>query len=190
MVLFFFLPGFLWTMVSTLWCPTQRKHLTSKASTKKDNDECLPPDTTSSMVGVLLISPSDQVLMFGCAVNMVKDIVYPLCFLKAIYGLYPCVTPHFLSFIKNVWIFKHAEGWHVPRRSNGPLLMETDNKSFDMKFSYLVMGCATVLRGAEPISPSNGVYQTLCTHISNPWIKKNPKKNPNDPKLQSAKSMI
>lgn len=43
------------------------------------------------------------------------------------------------------------------------------------------MGCATVLRGAEPISPSNGVYQTLCTHISNPWIKKKKRKRSKAP---------
>lgn len=158
------------------WCPVQHTDVTSEASTMKENDECLPADT-SSKVGVLLISPSDQVLMFGCAVNMAKDLFYPPCFLKAIYGLYLCVRPHFLNFIKDVWFFKHAEGWHVSRRNgNGPLLMETDNKSFDMKFFYLVVVSAAVLRGAEPISPSNGVYQPLCTHISNPWIKKKKKK--------------
>lgn len=64
--------------------------------------------------------------------------------------------------------------------------METDDKSFDMKLSYFVVGCAAVLRGAEPISPSNGVYQPLCAHISNPWIKKKKK----DTKLQSAMSTI
>lgn len=53
-----------------------------------------------------------------------------------------------------------------------PLLMETDNKRFDMKFYYLVVGCAAVLGGAEPISPPKGIYQPLCTHISNLWIKK------------------
>lgn len=154
------------------WFSVQHTDVTSEASTKKENHECLPADA-SSKVGFLLISPSDQVLMFGCPVNVAKDLVYPPCFLKAIYGLYLCVRPHFLSFIKDVWIFKHAEGWHVSRRNgNGPLLMETDNKSFDMKFSYLVVVSAAVLRGAEPISPSNGVYQPLCTHISNPWEKK------------------
>lgn len=157
------------------WCPAQHTGVTSEASTKKENDECLPAGMTSSKVGVLLISPSDQVLMFGCAVNTAKDVVYPPCFLKAI-SVSLCHATFFLTLSRVVESFKHAKGWHIPRHSNGPLLMETDDKSFDMKFSYLVVGCAAVLRGAEPIPPSNGVYQPLCTHISNPWIKKKKKK--------------
>lgn len=99
----FFLPGFLRTLGLTLGCPAQHIDATSKASTKKEDDEGLPPDTTSSMVGVLLISPSDRVLMFGCPVNMAKDVVYPPCFLKAVYELYPYVTQDFVfSFNKDV----------------------------------------------------------------------------------------
>lgn len=163
---FLFLPGFLWTLVSTLWCPAQHIDVPSKASTKKGSDECLPPDTTASTVGDWSLPP----ISFWC---LPKDRVYPPCDLKVIYGLYPCVTRLFLSFIEDVWLFKHAAGWHVPRRNNGPILMEMDNKSIDMECSYLVVGCAAVLRRAEPISPSNGVYQPLCTQISNPSTKKN-----------------
>lgn len=42
--------------------------------------------------------------------------------------------------------------------------MKADNKSFDTKLSYLAVGGAAILRGAEPISASNGassaVFQT------------------------------
>lgn len=57
-------------------------------------------------------------------------------------------------------------------------------KSFDMEFSHLVVGCAAVLRGAEPISLSNGLYQPACTRIYNPETQKPPKK------CQSAMSTI
>lgn len=44
-----------------------------------------------------------------------------------------------------------------------------------MEFSHLVVGCAAVLRGAEPISLSNGLYHPPCTYIYNPETNPPPK---------------
>lgn len=80
-----------------------------------------------------------------------RRLSFSLCFLKEIH-----LWPPSPAFIGEVWIFKYVGGWHHPRRSNVPLLMKADYNSFDMKLSYLVVGCAAFLRGAEPISASNG----------------------------------
>lgn len=107
--------------------------------------------------------------MFGWTVNMAKDIVYPP-YWKQFMGFIHVSRHIILSLNKHVWIYmQKADMFNAV---NGPLLMETVNKSIDIKFSYLVLGCAAILRGAEPISLSSGVYQNLWTHISNPWIKK------------------